>query len=64
MANLPNDGNLSGKDDCEGMALLRAEWGNFQCENQQLMYDMQRAITRLTVEITQIRGNDRNHDGQ
>jgi hypothetical protein len=34
MANLPNDGNLSGDDDREGVVLSKAEWENFQHENQ------------------------------
>ena len=64
MANLPNDGNLSSDNDREGVALSRAGWENFQHENQQTLHDMQTAITRLTLEVTQIRGEGRNHDSQ
>ncbi len=64
MANLPNDGNLSNDNDREEVALSRAEWENFQHENQETLRDMQTAITRLTLEVTQIRGDGRNHDSQ
>jgi hypothetical protein len=44
MANLPNDGNLFGNDDREGMALSRARWENFQRENQQILHENQQTL--------------------
>jgi hypothetical protein len=44
MANLPNDGNLFGNDDREGVALSRARWENFQRENQQILHENQQTL--------------------
>lgn len=63
MANSQNDGNLSGDGEREGVAFSRADFENFRRDNQQVLRDLQTAITKLTLEITQIRGDDRNRDG-
>ena len=63
MANSQNDGNLSGDGEREGVALSRADFENFRRDNQQVLRDLQTAITRLTLKITQIRGDDRNRYG-
>lgn len=62
MANSQNDGNLSGDGECEGLTLLRDDFKNFLHDNQQVLRDLHTTITRLKLKITQLRGDDRNHD--
>ena len=65
MANLQNNGNLSNDNNRQGVALFRADFENFQHDNQQVMCDLQTTITRLVLKITQIRGDSKNRsDGQ
>ena len=65
MENLQNDGNLSSDNDHWGMALFRADFENFQHDNQQVMCDLQTTITSLVLKITQIHGDSKNRsDGQ
>jgi hypothetical protein len=47
------------------VAFFRADFENFQRDNQQIMCDLHTTITRLVLKITQIREDSKNHnDGQ
>ena len=45
------------------MVLSSAKLKNFQCEDQQILRDMQRASTGWRLEVAQICGDGRNHNG-